>query len=306
MEINKRQVIGEPKPPASSATHGSPVPFEDYSSITFKGKEIETVTYKGKEISEITYKGKVIALVKDTTIKNTYTGTLKPELIPKFESYINDIPDNAFYYEGKITGITLPEVKSIGEHAFHWAPLTSINAPKSLTIGGNAFYHIINDASTSVTLPYVFNSDNQKNRIFGSGHWSNITFHWTKIDGSAYTGRNDFEGDFTSISRMSAFFGITTTVNENEFGNETLLTSITLPKVTTIKGGAFKWSPLRYIEIPLATTIESGNIVTSHPFNHIVNDASTTVIMQSKFNTNAEKDRIFGSGNWSKVHFIWV
>jgi len=100
------------------------------------------------------------------------------------------------------------------------------------------------------------------------------------------------------------------TLGENAFGNVRHLTSISLPKVTSIGSSAFHNSPLTYIYVPLATTIEI------NAFRSTVDQSSTTVTMQPKFNNDRDKRNIFGytraSGTtpaaptYSHITFNWT
>lgn len=82
------------------------------------------------------------------------------------------------FEHSKLTSLSLPEATTIGSAAFFGSKLTSLNLPKATTIGGYAFSAIVNDASTTVTMKSKFNTDAEKDRVFGTGRWTNVTFTW--------------------------------------------------------------------------------------------------------------------------------
>lgn len=78
--------------------------------------------------------------------------------------------------------------------------------------------------------------------------------------------------------------------------------SINLPSVTEIRPSAFsRLKGITLLNLPKLETINSN-------FKEIdlANVSSTFVTLPSKFNTTAEKDRIFGPGGWNNVTFHWV
>lgn len=251
------------------------------------------------------------------------------------------IGDNAFN-QSLLTSLDLPEATTIGNATFYGSKLTSLDLPKVTAIGDSAFNSIVNLSSTSVTMNKKFNTNTEKDRIFGAGHWNHITFQWLNDDGTVDIPPNAFTGTFSTPAMRAAFMGITTSVADNQFKEErgltsislpevttignyafyaTPLTSLSLPKVTVIKTRAFMYSKLTSLDLPEATTIgehafqESKLTSLSMPkvttidgfaFLNIVNAPSTTVTLKSKFNTSTEKDRIFGFGNWTDITFTWV
>lgn len=116
--------------------------------------------------------------------------------------------------------------------------------------------------------------------------------------------KNTFTGHFTSYVKRSEFMAITTEVTAQQFNPssapENKLTGITLPNVLRIGDYAFAYSPLTHIEIPKVNHM--GSLV----FYSIVNEFTTIVIMTENFNSTVQKDKIFGKGNWSNVHFKWT
>ena len=106
-----------------------------------------------------------------------------------FASWLTDltIPNNvtsignlAFSTSTLKTLIIPYGVTTIGEYAFGSATLTSLLIiPNSVTsIGTKAFDCITNNSNTHVIIPERFNSDSDKDKIFGAGHWNQITFYW--------------------------------------------------------------------------------------------------------------------------------
>ena len=83
---------------------------------------------------------------------------------------VTDIGDNAFKSSPFLHLISLPEVKSIGARSFLISQLTRITIPKVEHIGDQAFNGVINSPSTIVIMSGNFNTDVEKDRIFGAGH----------------------------------------------------------------------------------------------------------------------------------------
>ena len=83
-----------------------------------------------------------------------------------------------------INSLTLPStLEKIDNNAFLTSELTSLTILDSVTtIGNSAFYEVINNSNTHVTMPSKFNNDSDKDSIkdsiFGVGHWDQITFNW--------------------------------------------------------------------------------------------------------------------------------
>ena len=84
------------------------------------------------------------------------------------------------FKETRITSLVFPStLKSIGTGAFLRAPLTHLEIPNSCNhIDSKAFSSIVNNSSTTVSMPSSFNTKKQKDSIFNK-HWNNITFTWT-------------------------------------------------------------------------------------------------------------------------------
>ena len=81
----------------------------------------------------------------------------------------------------QLTSLILPNsVIAIGQFAFSNSELTSLTISNSVTsIGNRPFQSIVNNSNTHVRMPAIFNSDSDKDKIFGVGHWDQIIFNWT-------------------------------------------------------------------------------------------------------------------------------
>ena len=84
------------------------------------------------------------------------------------------------FKETRITSLVFPStLKSIGTGAFLRTPFTHLEIPNSCNhIDSKAFSGIVNNSSTTVSMPSAFNTKKQKDSIFNS-HWNHITFTWT-------------------------------------------------------------------------------------------------------------------------------
>lgn len=150
---------------------------------------------------------------------NSFTGTFSsPAVEAEFMAITDSVLGNQFKNERHITGISLPDVKTIGSSAFLNAPLTSISLPKVESIGRYAFAAA---EVTSLDLP--------KLKSIG-----NYTFYFAKL---------------TSLSIPEI-----ETIGEDAF-NSALITSISLPKAVTIKNNAFFHAQLTSLDLPKTTTI---------------------------------------------------
>lgn len=270
-------------------------------SISINNKNVKSIVIGGKNVIRITAYGKFLSLNIEP---NSFVGTWKS--VTKQTEFMNiftTISPNQFSDNVDITGITLPNVVSIGHDAFGLSRLTYIKIPKATTIGDNAFTLVRNEASTEVWMNHKFNTNAEKDRIFGWLQWNNITFHWTNDDGTDYVPAiipNSFTGTFSTPAKQSEFMAITDTVSGTPFKYETGITGITLPLATTIEPYAFVRNHLTYISVTAATTIGK------NAFFSIVNSPSTNVTMNKKFRTDAEKNLIFGAGHWEHVTFHWI
>lgn len=310
--------------------------------ILFNGKICDTqYTWKGKTVAKFIWNGKECVLKTVGPKQNSFTGTFStPTKQADFMAITTTVANDQFKDETGLTGVSLPSVTSIGFNAFKNSPLTSLDIPKATTIEDDAFMTIRNDANTVVTMNKKYNSDYEKDRIFGPGNTGVIHFEWTNDDGTIYIPPpNTFTGSFSSSAKQSEFMNIFDAVNDDAFKNEPGITGISLPETTRIGMNAFKNSPITSLDLPkitvvdlwafqsaklttlslpTATNIQSNSFENSpltsldvrsainlgdNAFSSIVNSATTEVWIPKQFNANAEKDRIFGSGNWDQITF---
>ena len=92
---------------------------------------------------------------------------------------VTSIGEYAFY-NSQLINLSIPySLRSIGIYAFYNSKLRSLTIPDSVTsIGIGAFGKIVNNSNTKVTMPAWFNSDSDKDKIFGWYNWERITFDW--------------------------------------------------------------------------------------------------------------------------------
>ena len=270
-----------------------------------------------------------------------------------------EVRATAFKYSSQIKLVDLPKATFIGTETFYFCLLTYINVPIADTIGDHAFASTVNAATTIVRLPEKFNSAAEKDRIFkkidGTGDYSTITFIWIPAPLAPWEkikpyipSSNTYTGLFRDHPTQIKFLAADRRAGDNEFGNNPLLESVSMPFVKTVSVGAFNGNPkLTNIHFPEATVIENGTftgspdikvvslpkvqsigtgaflrseivyldiseatIVGDAAFPSIVNNTSTTVYMNKKFNTTLHKDRIFKKsgepGGWDQVFFVWT
>ena len=190
---------------------------------------------------------------------------------------VTSIGDNAFYYCGGLTSVTIPNsVTSIGDYAFyHCIGLTSVTIPNSITsIGHYAFFGCIR--LTSVTIPNSVTSIGYK-AFSGCSGLTSVTIpnSVTSIGGNAFSGCNGltsvaFNADSCTVAgseNYRVFDGCTNITNFAFGGNVKVippylcysmygLTSVTIPNsVTSIGNYAFYWcSGLTSVTIPNSVT----------------------------------------------------
>lgn len=140
-------------------------------------------------------------------------------------------------------------------------------------------------------------------------------------------GVNSYTGRLGTFEKFEILAEITTTVPDSTFRNLPNLKTISLPLVTTIGRNAFlTCSVLTSADLPSAITIEasafsdcaalktinmpSATTIGKSAFYGVPDAPTTHVTMKSKFNTTAEKNRIFrnafGGGSWNNITFTWV
>lgn len=310
-------------------------------SITINGKQVKNWVIGGKTVKSLEMGGKVLSLiqVQTPTSHNSFKGTFStPAKQADFMAVTTTIASRQFVNEPKITSVSLPDVTDIGPVGLYFSPLTFVYIPKATTIGFNSFFTVVNAASTVVTMNKKFNTDTEKDRIFGKGHWSNITFHWLNDDGTPWVDpntiwhygdgsggphptKNDWKGTFSDPSVQSKYEAITSNMGFSaNMRNEINLVAVSLPRILHVDNDAFKNSPLKELYLPVAETI--GNrafynapltyiyapkaIVQQFAFASTVNSQSTTAILYHSLNNNSDKDNIFDIGQWNNITFQWV
>ena len=80
-----------------------------------------------------------------------------------------EITINGFKMQNPST-LTLPERAAINESEFSNYPLTSLSIPKAMMISDGAFSSVVNAPTTQVTIPGIFHTSVEKDRIFGAGN----------------------------------------------------------------------------------------------------------------------------------------
>lgn len=206
-------------------------------SITINGKQVKKWVIDGKTVKTFSRKGKVITLVQPIVgngawhygdgaggphpTKNDWIGIFATsEGQTEFEAITNTVGEIKFRNEQNISGISLPQVESIGDYFFADSALVKISVPELRSIGFTTFLiskkilkyldirkvnsiplspftnKIIDDASTEVFMNKKYYNDTDRDAIFGNGFdnfnivhfWDKITFHWFNDDGTPYTG----------------------------------------------------------------------------------------------------------------------
>lgn len=150
------------------------------------GKNVVSISDGGKLISKFVDNGKTFSFdTPHVTMTDNTPPTYGFSSIPQYDAFraikengIAVIPANAFFTERKMIGLSLGGVTEIGDLAFQQCPLTYIYVPVTSTIGDDAFQSVVNATTTKVIMLSKFNTDAEKNRIFGAGHWSAISFTW--------------------------------------------------------------------------------------------------------------------------------
>lgn len=151
--------------------------------MTFGGKNVAAMSMGGKSVARFVDNGRIFSFsAPHATMADNNPPTYGFSSIPQYDafraltnpgpdgSYITVIPANAFFTERKMLGVTLGAITDIGDQAFQQAPLTYIYIPNADTIGENAFQTTVNAATTKVIMKNKFNTQAEKDRIFGAGH----------------------------------------------------------------------------------------------------------------------------------------
>jgi len=109
---------------------------------------------------------------------------------------VETIKTNGFR-SANVTSYNLPNLMHIGDNIFgipSEAKVTELYLPKLIDYDDNGGHSdwsplsgVVNAASTHVTLPIRFNTDDIKNDLFGEGNWDQITFVWITSSGISIT-----------------------------------------------------------------------------------------------------------------------
>lgn len=165
------------------------------------------------------------------------------------------IPNEAFFENKRLTTVVLRGITKIGNRAFQYSVLTSIELPAGLTtIGEYAFYYC--NALLSIEIPS------------GAINW----------------GRSVFT-DCWSLASVTLPEGLQT-ISSGAFGSCYALKDITIPSsVTTLEGFAFSDSGLTSIELPEKLTTIGEYAFQSCPLTSITIPSSVTTWDEGTFNT---------------------
>lgn len=155
-------------------------------TMTLDNKKVVGMTIGGKNVASFVQNGNTFSF---STPHATMTDYNPPSYgfssIPQYDAFralanggITTIPANAFFTERKLIGLTLAGITDIGDLAFQQSPLTYIYVPAATTIGDNAFQSVVNATTTKVVMKTKFNTQPEKDRIFGTNNWTNISFTW--------------------------------------------------------------------------------------------------------------------------------
>lgn len=301
-------------------------------SITINGKKVVKWVVGGKIVKSLTMGGKVLSFVdlnawhyggdNPHPNKNDWKGDWSSSAKEaEFEAVTTSVAHNQFTNEIYLISISLPNTTTIGSGSFKLSEIEEVNIPKATTIGDYAFYGV--NIARIFTMNKKFDTNAEKDRIFGGGYWNNITFHWTNDDGTEYSNYvNRYSGSFSTTAKIVEFTTLKTSIADGQFSTELGLTMISLSGVKTIGRNAFYYAPITVVDLPECISIGadafhyaslSGGLdipncetIGDGAFVGIRNAPTTQVRMKSKFNTLLEKNRIFGDSNWTNLKFYWV
>lgn len=96
------------------------------------------------------------------------------------------------------------------------------------------------------------------------------------------------------------------TIGDFAFANLPSFTVLESDTIERVGWGGFMSSPLTVINLPKLWAIGYGSQYHWTPFKAVVNAPTTTVTLRNKWNTSANKDKLFGAGNWDQITFTWV
>ena len=135
------------------------------------------------------------------------------------------VANYAFYYDKRLTTVSLPAVTSLGTYAFYGcSALTTVSLPLVTSISSNAFYGC--SALTTVSLPVA-----------------------TSVGTSTFQ-------SCTSLTTVS--LPLVTSISSNAFYGCSALTTVSLPAATSVGTSTFQsCTSLTTVSLPVATSISS-------------------------------------------------
>ena len=253
---------------------------EDYTSISWypeqgayiNNRKIKLLKYNNKKITKININSKDCTLIHP----NSFTGTFTSEDKANAFKQAKTISNNQFAGETGITGIKT-SATSIGARAFKDSPLTSLIITDATTIGDHAFQSIVNERSTEVVWPDKFNTDAEKTRIFGGGHWNKIIFNKdVKITPAAFK-----ELARGWISKAAGFFSVT-------------IPQHAIPRLDITADKALHIAPGE--EITFTSTPESGYTVNGGDSMSVKVPTELTNAFRGSFTSQSKEDEFMAIG----------
>ena len=237
----------------------------------------------------------------------TWTSPLLDQGIVRIKSSnINELKHNSIRRLLNLEELSLSEAITIGPGAVEHAELTRLELPKVTSIAGFAFSQ---SELTELDLPSVKTIGNE---TFMESKLKRLSIPLIETIGkSAFQAADLKTLELTNVTSIgaSAFYssyliGLSLpkveTIGDHGF-HHAIITTLELPEVTNIGANAFIEAPLTNINLPKATSIGAS------AFESIVNATSTKVtIKDTLINTDAKKDAIFGTGNWTNITFIKI
>lgn len=278
--------------------------------ITFNGKDItKPFDYNGKKVVSLTYNGKVC------TLKPAFDPCAIEHTFPNGFGYTGTWPagQQALLNQCKAstTGSGITELKNLnGVTALllPWADFTfatqenpdllCIQAPNFINTAKTDYLFIANPKLQSLSIPALKYTGDRM--VYGSPPSSINAPNIVEIGESGISG--------TLLTEVS--FPKLVSIDSSGLSYSSKLERIDLPALTTFQQNSFSGnfgdsSPLHYINLPSLNTYNK-QPGSSPVFQGIINQVSTQVILPSKFNTDDDKNILFGAGHWDRIKFTWV